>query len=388
MLWDRIKRWRWAIGIAFVLLLGIAWTFWPEAVAVDIGEVDRGPMAVGVTDDGVTRIHDVYAVSAPVTGYVTRIELEPGDEVVAGQTVIARLAGTPSTPLDRRTRAELQNALAAAQAAERSAAAALALAERDLERAEDLFERGFLARARLDAARTDAAARRAQREQSRAEARRLRAALAEPAAGDTPHGGPVVVRSPESGVVLRRLVESEGVVAQGAPLVEIGDPERIEVVIDLLSREAVRVGPGDPVAITRWGGEEALPGRVRRVEPFGELKISALGIEEQRVNVIIDFASETARDIARLGHGYQVDATIFLWREEDVLRVPIGALFRSDDGDWRVFVVDGGRARERAVRIGHLNDEYGEVLEGLESEEDVILNPSSSVEDGTRVRAR
>lgn len=387
-MWNRIKRWRWAIGIAAVLLLGIAWSFWPDAVPVDTAEVTRGPMQVGVTDDGVTRVHDVYAVSAPVTGYVTRIELEPGDEVVARQTVIARMAGVPSTPLDARTRAELQNAVAAAQAAERSASAALTLAQRDLARAEQLFERGFLPRARLDAARSDAAARRAQVDQARAEAARLRAALAEPASGGNPNGGPVTVRSPESGVVLRRLVESEGVVAQGAPLVEIGDPARIEVVIDLLSREAVRVSPGDPVEITRWGGERPLPGRVRRVEPFGQLKISALGIEEQRVNVIIDFASEAARQIARLGHGYQVDATIVLWRDEEALRVPIGALFRGEDGGWQVFAIESGRARERAVRIGHLSDEYGEVLGGIEAGTQVILNPGSSVEAGTRVRAR
>lgn len=401
-MWERIRRWRWALGIAAVLALGLAWSFWPEAVAVDVGEVDRGPMAVGVTDDGVTRIHDVFAVSAPVTGYVTRIELEPGDRVVARDTMIARMAARPSTPLDERSRRELANALAAAQAAGgaaaaqvRSASAALDLARTELHRAEVLAERGFVTEARLDAARADAQSRRAALDaarasvaQSEAEARRIAGLLAEPAAGGPPSGGPIAVRSPTSGVLLRRLVESEGVVAEGTPLVEIGDPAQVEVVIDLLSREAVQISPGDPVEITRWGGERPLPGRVRRIEPYGRLKISALGIEEQRVNVIIDFAPEAAQQIAGLGHGYQVDATILLWREAEVLRLPIGALFRGGDGGWRVFAVEGGRARERAVTVGHISEDHAELLGGLEAGARVILNPGGSVAEGVRVRPR
>jgi len=382
------KSWRWAILIAALLLAGLTYSFWPDAEPVDLGTVTQGPMAVGVTDDGVTRVHELYSVTAPVTGYVTRIELEPGDRVVAGQTIIAHMAGIPSQPLDQRSRAEISNAINASRAAENSASAALRLAEADLGRAEALAQRGFLSRADLDARRASAAASRADLARSRAETRRLQSLLGEPAAAGMPSGGAVTVRSPESGVVLRRLAESEGVVVQGTALLEIGDPARIEVVADLLSREAAQVTQGDAVEITRWGGETALPGRVRTIEPFGRLKISALGIEEQRVNVIIDFAPQDAQTIARLGHGYQVDATVILWRDDNAIRVPVGALFRGPDGGWQVYQEDGGRARLRDVTIDHLNEDYGEVKDGLSAGQQVILNPSGTIADGARVRQR
>ncbi|GAA4644062.1 HlyD family efflux transporter periplasmic adaptor subunit [Pontixanthobacter gangjinensis] len=387
-MWERIKSWRWAIVIAMLLMGGLAYSFWPEAEAVDLGTVSKGSMEVGLTDDGVTRVHELYTVTAPVTGYLTRIELEPGDQVIAGRTVIARMAGIPSQPLDQRSRVEIGNAIVASKAGEASASAALKLAEADLGRAEALAERGFLSRADLDARRAAASSARSEVARNRAETRRLRSLLTEPAASGTPSGGAIAVRSPESGVVLRRLVESEGVVGQGAALVEIGDPARIEVVADLLSREAAQIAPGYAVKITRWGGEGALPGRVRRIEPFGQLKISALGIEEQRVNVIIDFAPEAAEQIARLGHGYQVDATVILWQSPDVLRVPVGALFRGNDGSWQVFVEEGGRAHLRAISIGQLNEDFGEVLEGLEPNQQVVLNPSGNIEDGTKIATR
>ncbi len=182
--------------------------------------------------------------------------------------------------------------------------------------------------------------------------------------------------------------ESEGVIAEGTQLMTIGDPNAIEVVVDLLSREAVRVQAGDRVEIIQWGGPEPLLGFVERVEPFGRLKISALGIEEQRVNEIVGFQGAAARRAARLGHGYQLDATVILWSAENVLRVPIGALFRGPDGGWRVFVSDNGRARQRSVGIGHLNDEFAEVLDGLAEGDVVIVNPSNALVDGARVRPR
>jgi HlyD family secretion protein len=383
-----MKNWRWAIIISGLIILGLGYSFWPEAQPVDLGEVTRGEMHVGITDDGVTRVHDLYTVTAPVTGYITRIDLEAGDEVVAGETVIAIMTGLPSTPLDARSRAELQQAINASLAAERSAAAALELAQSDLARAEELAERGFLATARLEAERTAAKAREADLQRSRAETARLRASLAGQATGDQSAGTSIAVRSPESGVVLRRLNESEGVVALGTPLMEIGNANQIEVVIDLLSREAVQVEPGAKVEITRWGGPDPLPGRVRLVEPFGRLKISALGIEEQRVNVIIDFAPDAAAKIAALGHGYQVDGTVILWESDDVLRVPVGALFRGSQGEWQVFADDGGRARIRSVTVGHLNDEYAEVLDGLAAGERIVLNPGRAIEDGVSIRER
>jgi HlyD family secretion protein len=168
----------------------------------------------------------------------------------------------------------------------------------------------------------------------------------------------------------------------------VGDPRSIEVVVDLLSREAVRVRPGFPVEITQWGGADPLIGTVRRIEPFGRLKVSALGIEEQRVNVIIGFAGSAEVEAVQLGHGYQLDATIILWQTDAVLRVPIGALFRGSDGGWRVFVERGGRARDVPVELGHLNDEYAEVADGLEEGDRVVLNPANSLRAGDRIRAR
>jgi HlyD family secretion protein len=382
---ERIRRWRWALLIGALLLAGLAYAFWPAATPVDTAQVSRGPMSVGVTDDGVTRAEEYYVVSAPVTGYLSRIELEAGDPVAPG-TLIAWMTGRPSPPLDPRSRQELARGLAAADAAARGAEASLAQARRDLTRAEELMERGFLARARLEQSRTQVTTGEAALAQARAEAARIRAQLGQPLGPG--EGARVPVRAPAGGAVLAVINESEGVIPEGAELMTIGDPDRIEAVVDLLSREAVRVSPGDRVEITQWGGPQSLVGTVDRIEPFGRLKISALGIEEQRVNVIVRFEGAAARQAARLGHGYQIDATVVLWSAENALRVPIGALFRGDDGGWRVFVADGGRARERALRLGHLNDEHAEVLGGLEAGAKVVVNPSNALRDGARIRAR
>jgi HlyD family secretion protein len=384
MTWDTLKRWRWALLITAVLLLGLLYAFWPSSAPVDAGTVSRGPMSVGVTDDGVTRAEEYYVVSAPVTGYLSRIELEAGDQIASG-TVITRMTGRPSTPLDLRSQQELRGALDAAQAAASGAQASLVQARNDLARAEELSQRGFLAKAQLEAARTRVATGEATLAQSRAEAARIRSMMTQPIGAA---GAPVPVRAPTSGSVLSVINESEGVIAEGTPLMTIGDPGAIEMVVDLLSREAVRVKPGDRVEVTQWGGPDPLIGTVERIEPYGRLKISALGIEEQRVNVIISFAGEAKKQAARLGHGYQIDATIILWSTQDALRVPIGALFRGGDGGWRVFVVEDGRARERALEIGHMNDEFAEVTKGLKEKEQVVLNPGNALRDGDRIAPR
>lgn len=384
-MWDRVKRWRWAILIAFLLVVGLTFAFWPTAAPVDLAEVTRGPMAVGVTDDGVTRAEEVYIVAAPVTGYLSRIELEPGDEVAAGE-LISSMTSRLSAPLDPRSQQDLRGALAAAQAAAAGSEAALGQAQRDLARAEELSRRGFLPLAQLEAARTRVTTEQARVQQSRAEAGRIRSLLGQPQGPGA--GAPVPVRAPATGSVLSVLRESEGVIAEGTEIMAIGNPQSIEVVVDLLSREAVRVRPGNRVEITQWGGPDPLAGTVLRIEPFGRLKVSALGIEEQRVNVIIGFAGDAVSEAARLGHGYQLDATIILWQSDAVLRVPIGALFRGGGGGWRVFLERGGRAREIAVGIGHLNDEFAEVTGGLQAGERVVLNPANSLRAGDRIRER
>ncbi|MEM8724995.1 MAG: HlyD family efflux transporter periplasmic adaptor subunit, partial [Pseudomonadota bacterium] len=285
-MWDRIKSWRWALLIAALLVLGLGYALWPQPILVDTDTVTRGPMVVGVTDDGVTRAEEYYVVSAPVTGYLARIELEPGD-VVSNGALITRMTGRPSSPLDQRSREEMRAALAAARAAVTGISASLGQSRRDLERAEELSKRGFLPKAQLEAARTQVATQESSLAQSRAEVARLRSMIANPSG--TASGSPVAVRAPASGEVLSVINESEGVIAEGTPLATIGNPDTIEVVVDLLSREAVRVKPGNRVEITQWGGPDALIGKVERIEPFGRLKVSALGIEEQRVNVVISF---------------------------------------------------------------------------------------------------
>ena len=382
---ETLKRWRWAIGVAALLLLALAWAFWPQARVVDLGKVTKGPMQVGVTDKGVTREHDLFVVSAPVSGYISRITLEAGDAIQKGQ-LITRMTGRPSAPLDQRSQQELRGALAAAQAGESSAAAALVQARRDAARAEELAASGIVSRADLEAARTRVSTSQAAVAQASAEARRIRASLAQP--GGQGSGAPVAVVSPASGKVLVVPTKSEGVIAEGTPLITIGDPAKIEVVADLLSREAVRVKPSDRVEITQWGGPKPLIGRVNYVEPYGRMKVSALGIEEQRVNVVIALDPESTRAAARLGHGYQLDATIIVWSKPDALRVPIGALFRGKNGDWHVFLANGGRARERAVTIDHINDTYGEVLGGLAEGDSVVLNPANDLKEGARIKAR
>ena len=343
MMGKMVKRWRWALLVAALLVGGLVFAFWPTPQTVDTARVTRGAMSVGVTDDGITRAVDYYVVAAPVTGYLSRIELEPGDRVERG-ALIARMSGRPAAPLDARSRQELLAALTAATAAGQALLA-----------------------------------------QSRAEAARLRAALAQPVGSAS---GGVPIRAPAGGAVLSVITESEGVIAEASPLVTIGDPRRIELVVDLLSREAVQVTAGNRVEVTQWGGAQPLIGHVERVEPFGRLKISALGIEEQRVNVIVRFDDLSAREAARLGHGFQVDATIIRWSRPDALRVPIGALFRGIDGGWQVFVIAKGRAEARSITLGHINDAYSEVTAGLRAGDEVVMNPPASLDDGASVRAR
>lgn len=382
---DSLWRWRWALGIGGLLVLALGYAFWPVPRMVDIATVSAGPMAVGITDDGVTREKELFVVSAPVTGFASRITLQAGDRIDKGQ-LITRITGKPAPPLDRRALEELRSTLSAAQAAESAAAASLAQARRDLARAELLEPKGFISRAQLESVSTRVSTGEAALAQNRAEAQRIRASLGAP--GRAASGASVAVVAPISGSVLLVPEKSEGVIVEGTPLVTIGDPGRIEVVVDLLSREAVKVKPGNRVEITQWGGPKPLIGRVKYIEPYGRLKVSALGIEEQRVNVVIGFDAAIARAAVRLGHGYQINATIIVWSKPDALRVPIGALFRGRDGGWRVFVVENGRALERAAKIDHINDESAEVVQGLAEGARVILNPAGDLGNGERVRPR
>ena len=382
------------------LLVALVLALRSPAVPVEVGEVSRGPLTVTVDDLGETRVTNLYVVSAPVTGELLRVVLKPGDRVVARSTLLGRIQPNEPAPIDARTTAQaeanvraLTSQLAAAQSRVREAQAEFTVAERELSRVNALAPRGFISQAVLDRARAtrDRAAAAIAEARQTADATRhglaaARAALIVPG-GRTSGRGSVAVTSPVSGYVLRVPQESERVVVAGTPLVEIGDPERLELITDLLSADAVRVRPGAAVFIEEWGGERPLHGRVRRVEPFGFLKVSALGVEEQRVNVVIDFV-EPREAWARLGHGYRATVRIAVWSARDAVRVPVSALFRSGP-DWSVFVMDdAGRARLRHIEIGAMNDEMAIVRRGLRAGDHVVLHPSDRVGDGVRVRRR
>ena len=388
------------LGILLVAFLA-SLIFRPQPLPVDLAEVERGPLRVTLDEEGETRVRDRYVVSAPLAGRVLRIELEPGDAVQAETTVLATFQ--PSTPilLDARSRAESEartkaarSALGQAKAERDRAQAELRFAESEHERAKRLAESEIISQEALETARlrwetavegleaSGHAVESAEHELDRARASLLEVRSLESGAG----GDPIALYSPIDGVVLRRLRESEAVVPAGEPLLEVGDPVDLEIVSDLLSNDAVRVRPGQPVVLEHWGGDESLHGQVRRVEPSGFTKISALGVEEQRVNVVIDFTDpETAWQA--LGDGYRVEVRIVVWESDDVIKVPGNSLFRSGDG-WAVFVVEAGTARLRPVSLGPRNGLEASIEEGLAVGEAVIVHPGDDVTDGVAVALR
>jgi len=355
--------------------LALAWLFRPKPIPVDLAEITSGPIQVTVSDEGETRVKDVFVVSAPLSGVMRRIELKAGDAVTAQKTVVARIAPSDPTFLDVRSEREARAAVRRAEA-ERDFAAA------ELKRYRQLAGQGV-----VSANDRDAAERRAQTAAAALEEARAR--LTAPSVGRR-RSGPdcdcVDVYSPVSGSVLRVLQESEAVVASGAPLIEIGNPGDMEIVVDLLSTDAVRVEAGQRVLIESWGGGPPLNGTVRRVEPFGFTKVSALGIEEQRVNVVIDFTDPRER-WARLGHGYRVEPKIVLAAADQVLKVPQAALFR-EQGQWAVFVDDGGRAELRTVELGLENGLEAQVVNGLAAGEKVVLQPGGRITAGVGLKPR
>lgn len=388
-----------AAGVAAVAVL--VWLFMPTPVAVDTASVFRAPMTLTIDGEGRTRVTEVYQVSAPVTGNIRRVQVHVGDRVSAGETVLLSILPTAPQFLDERARAQAEAAVKAAQAARDLAKAELdrvraewAFAKTNLDRAQALFAKQTISEKDLDQAELEEATHAAAVESARAmlkarafDLETARAALIDPTSdvnGKTTCC--VDVRSPVDGTVLQVLRESEGVVEVGTPLIEVGDPGNLEVVVDLLSSDAVRVREGAVVTITGWGGGAVLTGRVRRVEPYGFTKVSSLGIEEQRVNVIIDLTGARAA-WGDLGHGFRVEVGIIEWHGDDVLQAPLGALFRNGD-DWAVFVIEDGRAVRRSVAIGRRNDRTVEIASGLEPEETVIMHPSDQVTEGSGVRER
>jgi HlyD family secretion protein len=383
--------------IAVLVALALAWGFWPRPVLIETGEVAYRPLQVTVEEEARTRVKDRYVLFAPVAGFLRRIELDVGDPVSLGDT-LAVLDPLRPTVLDPRARAEAEarvaaarSTLARAESALRQAEAEAELAADEFRRREDLLARQLIPRAEFDQARSRMRAMEAARaaaeaavEVARFDMEGAQAALRySGAAEDDGPGESVPVRSPVDGRVLAVLQESAGVVPAAHPLLEVGDPRRLEVEAEVLSRDAVRIEPGGRVLFERWGGDEILEGEVRTVEPTGFTKVSALGVEEQRVLVIADLRSPPEA-WQRLGDGYRVEARFIVWDRPEALTVPSSALFRRDDG-WAAFVVEDGRARLRQVRRGPGSGLMTEVLEGLSAGQLVIVHPDDAVEDGVRV---
>jgi HlyD family secretion protein len=391
-----MRAWKYLRIAVVVVVVGglVTAALWPQRIEVEAASVVRGPMEATIDEEGETRVRERFTVSAPVAGRLLRIDLDPGDAVVAGKTVVARLVPAASPLLDARAQSESARAVEAAAAgvaqadAERARTSVLLDQERQsLMRSQQLASAGAASRADLDAAEAavrqaesalaaaTAAVERAQREADVARARLSTSSRI---------GRTVDVVAPVHGVVLTRRRESESVVAAGEPLMDLGDPADIEVIVDLLSTDAVRVAAQGVVRVEGWGGDTPLPGRVRRIEPSGFVKVSALGVEERRVNVIVDL--EPVPPDCKLGDGYKVEARIVVWSGTAVT-VPLGSLFRRGQ-DWAVFMVDNGRASLRQVTIGERNAEVAQVLRGLEPGDRVVLHPPDTLADGGRLAIR
>lgn len=371
----------------------------PRAVRVDLEPVTRGPIHVTVNEDGQTRVIDRYVVFSPLEGQLERIALKAGDAIIQGSTILARIDPSDPSLLDARTRAAAEARISAADAAVSRNEAQLSAARAEQEYAQTELSRitradENSAASPLDRDRAELAViLRSQEVRStefalqiaRFELEQARAALVEATPDDATRPS-FEIPAPINGRVLRVVRDSAGVITPGASILEVGDTTRLEVEVDVLSQDAVRVAPGDRAIIERWGGSDALEGRVRLVEPSGFTKVSALGVEEQRVLVIIDFVEPGAiRD--RLGDGFRVDVRIVVDEEPDALLAPTGAVFPYRDG-WATFAARGNRAELRPIIIGLRNDRHVQVLDGLTAADLVIVYPSDRVEDRARITSR
>ncbi|MEQ8246267.1 MAG: HlyD family efflux transporter periplasmic adaptor subunit [Alphaproteobacteria bacterium] len=405
------KRSRSYLTIAAALVVGgaLVFAFWPQPTMVDIGTVTRGAMSVTIDEEGRTRVHDAYMVSTPVAGRLLRVDVEPGDPVERFETVVASMLPSNPVALDLRTREQARASVTAAEAALRLSRAELnraiadrELAEAQLERTRTLRQNNTVSEAALDRALREARAAMAAYdtaeaaiEMRQAELENTRAQLSgmgDPqGSGGAAAGGSqteIPIRAPASGRVLRVIQQSETTLPAGAPIMEIGNIDSdLEVLVELLSTDAVQVAPGDPVLIVDWGGAATLHAAVARVDPVGFTKFSALGVEEQRVNTIVRFVENPQAGQAGLGHGYRVEARIVVWHDDDALIVPAAALFRDGAG-WSVFRVEDGVAARRSVEIARNNGTQAAVASGLEPGDRVILYPAADLEDGHRVAER
>lgn len=392
---------KWLLGImSLVLLALLAWAFMPAPAEVEIAAVTQGRFERSVQEDGKTRLRERYVVSTPLAGRITRITLKQGDTVQREATVATLWPATPAL-LDERARAEqvarvgaMQAALARAQANVQRAAAALEQARAELRRSETLAQQGFVSPNQNEAGRLNVRLREKEREsaaQDEAAARhdleQSRVALRQfsQAAHDSPQRA-YAVRAPVSGKVLKVLQQSEGMVLAGTALMELGDPAQLEVVVDILTEDAAQIRPGTTVQLSNWGGPDLLDARVRLIEPAAFTKVSALGVEEQRVNAVIDIISPP-QQWQVLGDGFKVDVRVLVQVEANAVMVPVSALFPLGARSG-VFLLDQGRARLREIEVAARNGAQAWVKSGLAPGAQVIVYPDSKLKDGDRVRAR
>jgi HlyD family secretion protein len=389
-------------GVALLAVLALlVVSVLPQPVPVDVAPVTQGRFEQTVDEDGKTRVRERYVVSAPLAGRVLRIELKEGDAIDRGGLLAVMLPAAPAL-LDVRTEQELKERLAAAEdesrrtkAVVQRARAAVKQAKIDFDRSRELARERLVPPAQLERDELTVTLRRKDLEAAEFEDRVAghqvevaRAALLQVRKGIDPQAAPdrLEIRSPVAGRVLRVLRESESVVALGTPLLEIADPSDLEIVVDVLTTDAVQITPGMPVRIERYGAGDPLDGRVRLIEPSGFTKVSALGVEEQRVNVVIDLVSPSEH-WSTLGDGYRVEARIMVRAQDDAVKAPAGAVFREGE-QWAVFVVDGAKAEKRVVEVGHRNGIEATIAKGLEAGDLVIVYPSDAVKDGARVTRR
>jgi HlyD family secretion protein len=385
--------------IAIIVAGLLVWGYWPKPVWVEAVTVKRAAMSVSVEEEGRTRVIERYVIAAPVDGVTCRVNMNVGDQVKQGEVLLG-ITPLESQVLDPRSRAEAKARVAAAESALESASdqaesvkASANFYKSEVERLRPLFGKGVISKGELDKAEmnvltTNANLRSAQHavEVARYDLQAAKSVLEYHAGTNSEPAERVPVIAPIDGRILKLHHECEGPVRTGEPLLEVGDPQILEVEVDVLSSDAVKIKPGMTVLFDRWGGKQPLEGIVRTIEPVGFTKISALGVEEQRVLVIADFISPREQ-WQRLGDGYRVDAKFILWQEDNVLQVPSSSVFRYNDG-WAVFTIEDEIAKRREVKVGQRNGLVAQIVEGVQEGTMVINHPSDNVEDDVRVRIR
>jgi HlyD family secretion protein len=391
-----------------IIALFLTYAFWPRPLSVDIGPVMRGPLMLTIDEEAKTRVREAYMVSAPVTGRLLRIDVEPGDMVSGNKSIIARILPTIPTMLDVRTQEQAKASIEAAKAAlafaraqAKQASADADYAQLEVTRTQKLREQGAVSQAALDRAtrawraasaametgKAAVAMRKADLERAQSLLMKVSDAENITFTVDQFPKDSIPIYTPISGRILRVLQESETVIAAGAPILEVGDPASdLEIVAELLSTDAVKVSPGDSVIIEKWGGDVPLHGVVERVEPWGFTKFSALGVEEQRVNVVINITDKPEMR-SRLGHGFRVEVKIITWQDDNALKLSSSAVFRSGE-DWAVFKVRNGRAQLTKIELGRNNGVEVEIIEGLRDGDTIVLYPGNRIFDGARVKRR